>query len=458
MDKIYDIAILGSGPGGYVAAIRAAQLGLSVCLIEKHKLGGVCLNYGCIPTKSLLKSAEALNSRKKLENLGIKLDNFDFDFSLAQKRKTQVVEQLNKGVAFILKKHKVDILKGHGRIVDNKTIDVEGKKVKFENCIIAVGSKPAQLDNIKLNKEQGIISSREILGLNEVPRSLLIIGGGVIGCEFGYIFNSMGTSVTIVEVADQLVPGEDTEIMRHLEGVFKKQGIKIFTKSQVKSIAMQKDGMKEAVLDSGQKILAERVLLAVGRRPNFEDSGISELGIRQENGRILVNERMQTNIDRFYAIGDVVGLSFLAHVASRQGIIATENIAGCDSKMDYHLVPRCMYTIPQVASVGKSQAQATREGKKLKIGKFPFSASGKAVIEQAAYGWVKLIFDAQNDKILGASIYGTTATELIHQISIAMKAGLTIQEISEVIYAHPTLSESIMEAAEATQGQAIHIA
>ncbi len=457
MEKVYNIAVLGSGPGGYVAAIRAAQLGLSVCLIEKDKLGGVCLNQGCIPTKALIKSAKTLEALKNSAALGIKADNFSFDFALCQQRKESVVEALRKGIDFILKKRGVDLIYGFGRIKDKNTIDVEGKNVKFENCIIAVGSRPADLRTIKFDEGKGIISSNDILKLKDIPKSLLIIGGGVIGCEFAYIFSCLGSEVSIVELTEQIVPTEDAEIIRYLRNDFKKRGIKVRTKSQATLIDKPASGMSEVSLDSGEKIKADKILLSVGRKSNTENCGIAELGINLDKGRILVNERMQTNIDNFYAIGDAVGRTYLAHVASREGINAVENITGKNSKIDYHNVPRCMYTNPQVASVGLQEGEAKEKGIDVKIGRFPFLASGKAVVEKQTQGLVKLIINSKDDKIIGAAICGALATELIHEICVAMAAGISAKVLSEVIHAHPTLSESIMEAAEAVEGEAIHI-
>ncbi|MCP4649435.1 MAG: dihydrolipoyl dehydrogenase [PVC group bacterium] len=456
MDKIYDIAILGSGPGGYVSAIRAAQLGLSVCLIEKHKLGGVCLNAGCIPTKTLLKSAHLYQSLQSIEDLGVNLENLSFDLSVCQKRKTSVVEQLKKGIEFILKKRGVDIVYGAGRIISKDEIKAGDQNIKFKNCIIATGSRPAQLPAISFNPSGGIVSSDELLEVESVPKSLLVIGGGVIGCEFADIFNSIGSEITIVELAGQLLPNEDAEVSRALTISFKKRGIKILTSTSIQELS-QTEGDLEAITDIGQKISVEKVLLSVGRTANTQDSGIEEIGINIENGRIIVNEYMQTNIDNFYAIGDVVGKMWLAHVASAEGKKVVENIAGEQAKIDYTIIPRCIYTYPQIASVGMTEKQAREKGNEIKVGKFPFSACGKAMVEKSGPGFIKLLIDADNNKIIGASLFGDTVTEIISQVCIAMQSGLTADELANIVFAHPTLSETIMEAAEAVQGRAIHV-
>lgn len=458
MGKNYKVAILGAGPGGYVAAIRAAQFGLATCLIEKDKLGGVCLNQGCIPTKALIRNVHILDCIKDAAHLGLKIENPIFDFSLCQQKKEHVVERLRKGIEFILKKYRVDIFYGTGNFIDAKNIAVGQETISFENCIIAVGSRPRGLDSIKFDKQNGILSSNDILELKVIPQSLLIIGGGVIGCEFAYIFNRLGSEVTIVELLPQILATEDEEISRQLATDFKKRQIKIITKSQVKEINKNSQGMWEAVLDSGQKVAAENVLISVGRVSNLDLQQAVALGIKQEKGYLLTNERMQTNISNFYAIGDVVGKSFLAHVASSEAKVAIENIAGKDEGMNYDYIPRCVYTNPQIASVGITEKQAKDKGQGIKIGKFPFLGSGKAVIEQETPGFVKIIVDAKNDLILGAHIYGAMATELISEICVAMEAGMTYKKFAKVIRPHPTLSEAVMEAAEDIDGFAIHTA
>ncbi|MFH2137197.1 MAG: dihydrolipoyl dehydrogenase [Candidatus Omnitrophota bacterium] len=457
MDKKYNIAILGAGPGGYVAAIRAAQLGLSVCLIEKDQLGGVCLNSGCIPTKALIKSAHLFESLKNSEAFGIKAQEISFDFEVSQQRKDSVVEKFRQGIDFILKKRGVDVIPGKGRITGEHTIDVDGQIVSFDSCIIATGSRPAQLSSIHFDKARGVISSDDILNLKTVPKSLLIVGGGVIGCEFAYIFNSLGSVVTIVEIADQILPSEDSEIAGVLTAQFKKKGIKVFTASSIQEVKHNFSGKVEAVLASGVNVVAEKMLLSIGRIANIDDLGLEEIGLKTQNGVISVDTHMRTNVRNFYAIGDVVGKMWLAHVASTEGKVAAENISGKPTEMKYKCVPRCIYTHPEIASVGISEGQALFEGKNVKIGRFPFIANAKAVIEGQPQGLVKLIIDSDNDELLGASLCGSMATEIIAELGMAIFLGVTSKQIAQIIHAHPTLSESLMEAAEAADGLAINI-
>ncbi|MCG2712022.1 MAG: dihydrolipoyl dehydrogenase [Candidatus Omnitrophica bacterium] len=456
MSKIYDIAILGSGPGGYVAAIRAAALGLSVCLIEKGALGGVCLNEGCIPTKTLLRSAHLFQEIKHAAALGIKVDNIVFDFDVLMQRKKKVVDQLKKGILYLLKKRGVAIINGFGRITDLNTIDVQSEKIRFEKCIIAVGSEPSDLPGINFDEKAGILSSGHMLQLKNIPKSLLIVGGGVIGCEFADIFNSLGCEVTMIELTDQILPKEDAEIARSLERELQKQGIKIFTKTKAARINKLTVGGFDVVTEDGKKINREKILLCVGRVPNRQDCGLDEAGIKHNNGTIEVSESMQTNIKNFYAVGDVLGKTYLAHAASREGIVAVENITGTPSRINYDHVPRCVYTDPEVASVGISEAAARQRNIKIKVAKFPLAASGRAVVENKAQGMVKLISDSE-DNIIGAALCSSIASELIHELCVAMESGIKSAQFSEIVHAHPTLSESIMEAAQVLHSKAIHI-
>ncbi len=456
MSKVYDIAILGSGPGGYVAAIRAAGLGLSVCLIEKGNLGGVCLNAGCIPTKTLLRSAHLVQEIKHASVLGIKVDNIDFDFDVLMQRKEKVVDQLKKGILYLLKKRGVDIVNGLGKITDLNTIDVQGRKIRFDKCIIAVGSQPAVIPEMNFDEEAGILSSRHILELKKIPKSLLIVGGGVIGCEFADIFNSLGCEVTMLELTDQILLKEDVEIARSLERELKKRGIKIFTKTKAVKTNKLAVGGFNVITEDKKNIVCEKILLSVGRVPNGQDCGLDEVGIKHNNGTIEVCESMQTNIENFYAVGDVLGRTYLAHAASREGIVAVENIAGIPSRINYDFVPRCVYTDPEVASVGMSEAAARQRNIKIKIAKFPLTACGRAVVENKAQGMVKLISDSE-DNILGAALCSSIASELIHELCVVMESGIKSSRFSEIVHAHPTLSESIMEAAQVLQSKAVHI-
>jgi dihydrolipoamide dehydrogenase len=459
MENKYDLIVLGSGPGGYVAALRAAALGQNVCLIEKQDIGGVCLNWGCIPTKTLLKTAHFFNSLKKSGSLGIKInpDAISLDFSAIQQRKKLIVDKLKKGIEFLLKKQSVTVISGHGKFIDRNTIDVDGKKIYFAKAIIATGSYPAELNNIKFNDELGIVSNQGVLSFSEVPKSLLIIGGGVIGCEFADIYSALGSDVTIVEFAEQILPNEDQDCVRTLLSDFKKRKIKIITSAKVELVVQHNSGRNLLVkVSNGEEIVAEKVLLSVGRIPNIENCGIDRLGIEIKDRKITVNSQMQTSISTIYAIGDAVGQNFLAHVASHQGIVAAEHIAGVDSKMQYNIIPRCIYTQPEIASVGLTEQQAEKMGIKVKIAKFPFIASGRAVIEDETKGMVKLIVQENDHKIIGAALCGPMATELVHEICLAMSAGLNTSQLGKVIHAHPTLSEAIMEAALDADGNSVH--
>lgn len=455
MSKIYDIAILGSGPGGYVAALRGAMLGMSICLIEKGEIGGVCLNAGCIPTKTLLKSAHLLDEIKGAAAFGIKVDNIDFDFRAMMQRKENVVEQFKKGILYLLKKRGVDIVKGLGKITGLNTIEVQGQIIEFKKCIIAVGSKPLELPGIRFNEQSGILSSRDILKLKEVPKSFLIIGGGVIGCEFADIFNSLGCDITIMELTDQILPKEDIEIARNLEKELKKKGIKIFTKTNVTLLNKIAGGGFEVQTEDGKTIECEKILLSVGRSSRGLDCAIDSVGIKHVNGTIEVNNSMQTNIENFYAVGDVIGKTYLAHGASHEAIAAVENIAGNPLKINYNIVPRCVYTDPEVASVGMSEAMARQSNIKIKVGKFPLVANGRAVVENKAQGMVKLISDSK-DNIIGGALCLSHASELIHELCVAMQSGIKAEKFTEIIHAHPTISESIMEAAMDISSKAIH--
>ncbi|MBU1087399.1 MAG: dihydrolipoyl dehydrogenase [Candidatus Omnitrophica bacterium] len=460
MENKYGLVVLGSGPGGYTAALRAAALGQSVCLIEKEKIGGVCLNWGCIPTKSLLKSAHFFDSLKKSEIFGVKIKpgSIELDFSAVQQRKKEIVDKLTKGIEFLLQKRKVRIVKGQGRFLDKNRIDVQGEVINFDKCVIATGSYPAELKNIKFDDALGIVSNRGGLSFTHVPKSLLIIGGGVIGCEFADIYAALGSEVTIIEVAERLLPNEDKDIVRVLTNDFKKRKIKIFTQGKVESVSKSSNSQELLIkLSQGQELSAEKVLLSVGRIPNIDNCGLENLGLDMLDGRIKVNEQMQTSISTIYAIGDAVGKNFLAHVASHQGIIVAENIAGNASRMNYANIPRCVYSHPEIASIGISQEQAEKQGLKIKIGKFPLLASGRALIEDDSKGMIKIIVQASDDRIIGACLSGPMATEIVHEIAVAMNADLTVKQLAGIIYAHPTVSESIMEAALDSDGQAIHL-
>ncbi len=460
MGNKYDLVVLGSGPGGYVAALRAAALGKTVCLIEKEEIGGICLNWGCIPTKSLLKSAHLYDSLKKAETYGIKIkpENIELDFTAVQKRKNEIVDKLKKGIEFLLKKRNVTTVIGRGKFIDKNGIDVNGEKINFEKCIIATGSYPAELKDIKFNDSLGIVSNRGVLGFTDVPQSLLIIGGGVIGCEFADLYSSLGSEIIIVEVAQQILPNEDKDIVRILTNDFKKRKIKVLTNSKVESVTKPSVGEGLTVKISGQvDIKTEKVLLSVGRIPNLANCGIDNLGLEIVDGKIVVNEQMQTSISNIYAIGDAVGKNFLAHVASHEGIIAAEHVTGSDVQMNYDCIPRCVYTHPEISSIGISEEQAIKAGMKVKTGKFPMIASGRAIIENDFKGFVKIISREIDGQVIGANLCGPMATEIVHEIAVAMNSKLTAKQLASVIHAHPTVSESIMEAALDADAYAIHV-
>jgi len=457
MQKTYDIAVLGAGPGGYVAAIRAAQLGMSVCLIEKQGLGGVCLHAGCIPTKFLLKNVHLIGKLKHLEASGISFGNLDVDFKLMQQKKKDVIENLRKGIEYLLKRHNVDVVYGYGSFLNENSIDVEGQKINFKNAIIAVGSHPVDLPNIKFDKEKGVLSSCRILELEEIPKSLLIIGGGAIGCEFADIFSGLGSEVKIVELTGHILPSEDADAARILEREFKKRRIQIFTGTKVTNLeGDSKKGFK-AVLEKGSMLNAEKILLAIGRAPNSQKGGIKKIGVKLLKGKITVNSFMQTNISNIYAIGDVVGRTNFAHAASQEAIIAVETIAGLHTELDYNLVPRCVYTHPELASVGLNESAAREKNIEIKISKFPLTANARAQVEGEKQGLAKFIVEAKEGKILGATLVMVHAGEIIHEVCVAMSSGMKIAEFMQIIHAHPTISESLIESAEMAESKAIHI-
>jgi len=456
------IIVIGGGTGGYVAAIRAAQLGAQVTLFEKDKLGGTCLNRGCIPTKALLQSADMLAKIKEASVFGISAENVSLDFSVVAKRKDAIVGQLVSGVNFLMKKNKIKVINGVATIIDPKTVGVLGtnEKVKADNIIIASGSKPSRVP-IKGIDEPGVITSDDALAMEQLPKSIVIIGGGVIGLEFAQIMKRMGTEVTIVEMMPQVLPAEDTELANMLGGVLEKEGIKVFTKAAVTSIvsAGQKGNLVSFTAEDGtkQEVIAEKVLVSVGRSPATDDLGVDKLGLAMEKARIVVNERMETNITGVYAAGDVIGGFMLAHVAMDEGKCAVENIMGANVKMDYLAVPRCVYTSPELAGVGLTEAEAKEQYGDIKVGKFPFQANGKAKILNETAGVVKIIADSHYKQILGMQILGPHATDLIAEGVLGIKMEATLEEITATIHAHPTLSEAVLEAALSAEGKTLHM-
>ncbi|MFB0526552.1 MAG: dihydrolipoyl dehydrogenase [bacterium] len=464
----YDIAIIGAGPGGYVAAIRASQLGGKVVVIEKGELGGTCVNRGCIPTKTLLASAKLLNSVKKGNEFGINSGEVSVDFSTISKRKERIVRQLVSGIGQLFKSYGVEMIKGKGRLTEkikDNLVELEVEKddgsvekVMAKKLIIATGSIPAQIPGISIDK-RGVITSDQALELKEIPSSLLIVGGGVIGVEFASIFNSLGSKVTIVELLPRIIPTEDGEISEELKKFLVRSGIEVNTGVKVKEIVSD-NGKKKVVIETSQgraDKVAQKVLIATGRKPYTEGLGLEKAGIGLEKGTILVNERMETNLPGIFAIGDVVGGVLLAHVASGEGIVASENALGNQSKIDYRVIPNCIYSLPEVASVGLSEEKAKEMGYEVAVGRFPFLANARATIMGERIGLVKILADRKTDEILGVHIVGPDATELITEASVAIKAKVATKDLGRMIHGHPTLSEAIFEAAHDVHGEAIDL-
>lgn len=466
MAKQFDIAVLGGGPGGYVAAIRAAQLGFKTVVIDKDNLGGICLNWGCIPTKSLLKNAEHYDNLKNhADEFGLKVEGLSFDFSKIIKRSREIAEKISRNVEMLIKKNKVERIRGFGKLLSNNKLEVtfnDGKteEILADNIIIATGARPRILPNIPVDRKN-IITSSEAMTLEKLPKDLIVIGAGAIGIEFAYFYSVLGTKVTVIEMLDQILPVEDKEVSDTLAKSFKKRGIEIFTGTKVISAEVLNNQVKVTIENNGEtkEITAEKVLSAIGVVGNIENIGLEEIGVETYKNAIVVNrEDYSTNVKGIYAIGDVIGAPWLAHVASAEGITCVEKIKGLHTpKVDYNNIPGCTYCQPQVASVGLTEQKAKEKGYEIKIGKFPFMASGKAFAIGERDGFVKLIFDAKYGELLGAHIIGSEATEMIAELGLAKSLEATPEAIIKTIHAHPTLSESIMEAAANAVGESIHI-
>jgi dihydrolipoamide dehydrogenase len=461
----YDLIVIGSGPGGYVAAIRASQLGMKTAVVEKESLGGVCLNWGCIPTKALLKSAQVFEYINHANEYGISVSGAKHDFSEVVRRSRGVADGMSKGVQFLMKKNKIDVIMGSGRLVSGKKVEVtdsDGKKNTLEagSVILATGARSRELPNLKQDGKK-VFGYREAMNLPDQPESLIVVGSGAIGVEFAYFYNSMGTKVTVVEYMPNIVPVEDEEVSKQLARSFKKTGIDIMTNASVESV--DSSGKKCVASVKNQKgeivkIEADAVLSAVGITPNIEGIGLEEVGVITDKGRVVVNDYYQTNIPGVYAIGDIVKGQALAHVASAEGIICVEKIAGLDPEpIDYNNIPGCTYCSPEIASVGYTEKAAKEAGYELKVGKFPFSASGKASAAGVKDGFVKLIFDAKYGELLGAHMIGANVTEMIAEVVLARKLETTGHEIIKAVHPHPTMSEAVMEAAAAAYGEVIHL-
>ena len=460
----YDIIVLGSGPGGYVTAIRASQLGFKTAVIEKENLGGICLNWGCIPTKALLKSAQVFDYLKHASDYGLTISEFDKDFNAVIQRSRGVADGMSKGIQFLMKKNKIDVIDGFGKIKAGKKIDVtdkDGKVVEYsaDHIIIATGARSRELPNLPQDGKK-IIGYRQAMTLAEQPKSIIVVGSGAIGVEFAHFYNSMGTQVTIVEFMPNIVPVEDEDISKQMERSMKKAGISIMTNSSVEKVDTSGSGVKATVKTAkGEEILEADVLLsAVGIKSNIENIGLEEVGIATDRDKILVNAFYQTNVPGYYAIGDVVPGPALAHVASAEGITCVEKIAGLHvDAIDYGNIPGCTYATPEIASVGLTEKAAKEKGYELKIGKFPFSASGKAKAAGAPDGFVKVIFDAKYGEWLGCHMIGAGVTDMIAEAVVARKLETTGHEIIKSIHPHPTMSEAIMEAAADAYGEVIHM-
>ena len=460
----FDVIVVGSGPGGYVTAIRASQLGLKTAVVEKENLGGVCLNWGCIPTKALLKSAQVFEYVKHAEDFGIKVSEYDKDFNAVVNRSRQVANVMSGGVQFLMKKNKITVIDGFGKVQPGKKVAVtaeDGKETVYSanHIIIATGARSRELPSLPQDGKK-IIGYRQAMTLDKQPEKLVVVGSGAIGIEFAYFYNSMGTDVTVVEYLPNIVPLEDEEVSKQLERTFKKSGIKVMTSSEVTGVDTSGDGCKVTVkTKKGEEVLdADIVLSAVGIAPNVEGIGLEDVGIAADRGRIMVNDYYQTTVPGYYAIGDIVKGPALAHVASAEGILCVEKIAGHNVEpLDYGNIPGCTYCFPEVASVGMTEKAAKEAGYDLKVGKFPFSASGKASASGHKDGFIKVIFDAKYGELLGAHMIGSNVTEMIAEAVLARKLETTGHEILKAVHPHPTLSEAFMEATAAAYDEVIHL-
>lgn len=461
----YDIIVIGSGPGGYVTAIRAAQLGFKTAIIEKENLGGICLNWGCIPTKALLKSAHVFNYLKHAEDYGLnKVENPGFDFAKVIQRSRGVASKMSGGISFLMKKNKIDVIMGTATVKAGKkvtVVDAEGKSTEYSgnNIIIATGARSRELPNLPQDGKK-VIGYRQALSLPEQPKSMIVVGSGAIGIEFADFYNSMGTKVTVVEFLPNIVPLEDEEVSKHVEKSLKKAGIEIMTNSSVESVDTSGNGVKAKVKTAKGEITLEADILlsAVGIASNVEGIGLEAVGIKTEKGKVLVNEWYQTSVPGYYAIGDIIPTQALAHVASAEGITCVEKIKGLHVEaIDYGNIPGCTYCHPEIASVGLTEKQAKEKGYEIKVGKFPFSASGKATANGDVDGFIKVIFDAKYGEWLGCHMVGDGVTDMIAEAVVARKLETTGHEVLKSIHPHPTISEAVMEAVAAAYGEVIHI-
>ncbi len=456
------VVVIGGGPGGYVCAIRAAQLGTGVVLVEKDLLGGTCLNRGCIPTKALLACTEALETIREAEEFGIKVGEPEPDLGAMIQRKNAISETLRKGIAQLLKANKIELVQGFGRLAAPDKVVVEREEglleIDTEAVVIATGSEPAQLPTFDFN-QPSILTSTSGLELTEIPPRMIIVGSGVVGSEFATVFNALGTKVTMVELLDRILPTEDARISQQMKRILNKKGIEIYTETTIEEIVEYRpDGLK-ARLSNGEVLEAEKLLVSIGRSLNTKGIGLEEVGVELgSRGEIVVDDRLRTNVPGVYAIGDCVGGILLAHWASFEGICAAENAMGMESHLDSRVVPACIFTDPEIGSVGLNPAKAEEQGIEVKVGRFMFGGLGKALAMGKSQGFVQLVVDARTDVVLGCQVMGPHASDLVHEAALAIKMNLTAAQIGSTCHAHPTLSEAIMEAAEAVHGRCIHAA
>jgi dihydrolipoamide dehydrogenase len=461
MDSDYDVVVIGAGPGGYVAAIRAGQLGLKTAIVERDALGGVCLNWGCIPSKALLKNAEILSYIHRSEEFGLHFDNFHADYSVAIDRSRKAVDRNVRGVAYLMRKNKVDHISGTGRLRGNGVVEVapDGQKLNAKNIIIATGARPRSIPSLPIDQDK-VVTSRESIVLKDLPGSMVIVGGGAIGVEFAYLYKMYGVEVTVVELLPRLVPSEDEEISRQLERSFSRHGINVMTGAGVTGLEDGTNGLTVKVDKDGveHSISCDKVLVAIGVQPNSDDLGLEELSISTQSGYIQIDDNMSTNVPGVYAIGDVTGKLALAHVASAQGVVAVERIAGMETQpLDYTSMPRATYCQPQVASFGLTEAQAREQGYDVRVGKFNVQANGKALAMGETEGMVKLVVDSRYGELLGGHMIGPEVTELLGELSLTRLLEGTTLELGWAVHAHPTISEMLKEAALDAQGRALHM-
>jgi len=465
MSETYDLAVIGGGPGGYVAAIRAAQLGLRVALVEREHLGGVCLNWGCIPAKALLRNAEVVALLGRGKVFGFTVEGFQADYAAAVERSRKVAARLVKGVALLMRRNRIPVIEGTGRIVGPGMVQValnDGGEVRLSarHIIVATGARARTIPGVEVDGER-VITARHALAMRDLPASVIIVGAGPIGVEFAHLWRTYGAEVTIVEMLPRLLPLEDEEVSAEVERAFRRRKVRVLTSTRVEGVEVTADGVRVRVRrDNGEEetLEAEKALVAVGVRPNSEGLGLEEAGVELERGWVVVDERMRTTAPGIYAIGDVTGKLPLAHVASAQGIIAVEDVVEADPQpLDYDAIPRCTYCYPQVASFGLTEAQAREQGYDVRVGKFPFRANGKALALGDYDGFVKLVADARSGQLLGAHLVGPEVTELLPELVLARNVGLSPEAIACSVHAHPTLSEALVEAAHGVFGRPIHL-